>query len=116
MVISPGPNGLLIAKTVPTQGKKAGFVNVLGFLAAFYLHGALSILGISVLLTQSAEAFFIVKVVGALYLSWIGVKSLISAYRNVDAVNVKTATRGFAPISAKSPMFVCRLWNTMLIG
>jgi len=75
LVISPGPNGLLIAKTVPSQGKKAGFSNVLGFLAAFYLHGALSILGISVLLTKSAEVFLIVKVVGALYLSWIGVKS-----------------------------------------
>jgi threonine/homoserine/homoserine lactone efflux protein len=93
LVISPGPNGLLIAKTVPAQGKKAGFSNVLGFLAAFYLHGALSILGISVLLTKSAEAFFIVKVVGALYLSWIGVKSLISAYRNVDIVKVKTEIR-----------------------
>ena len=90
LVISPGPNGLLIAKTVPTQGKKAGFSNVLGFLAAFYLHGALSILGISVLLTKSADLFFIVKVVGALYLSWIGVKSLISAYRNVDSVKVET--------------------------
>jgi len=90
LVVSPGPNGLLIAKTVPTQGKKAGFSNVLGFLAAFYLHGALSILGISVLLTKSTEVFFIVKVVGALYLTWIGVKSLISAYRNVDTVKVKT--------------------------
>ena len=92
LVISPGPNGLLIAKTVPTHGQKAGFSNVLGFLAAFYLHGALSILGISVLLSKSAEIFFIVKVVGALYLAWIGVKSLISAYRNVDIVDVKTDT------------------------
>jgi len=88
LVISPGPNGLLIAKTVPSQGKKAGFFNVLGFLAAFYLHGALSILGISVLLTKSAELFLIIKVLGALYLSWIGVKSLVSAYRNVDNVTI----------------------------
>jgi len=92
LVISPGPNGLLIAKTVPTQGKKSGFSNVLGFLAAFYLHGILSILGISVLLTKSAEVFFIVKVIGALYLSWIGIKSLISAYRNVDIVKAQTGT------------------------
>lgn len=92
LVISPGPNGLLIAKTVPTHGQKAGFSNVLGFLAAFYLHGALSILGISVLLSKSAEIFFIVKVVGALYLAWIGVKSLISAYRNVDIVDVKAGS------------------------
>lgn len=88
LVISPGPNGLLIAKTVPTQGKKAGFSNIIGFLVAFYLHGALSILGISVLLTKSAEAFFVIKVVGALYLSWIGLKSLISAYRNVDTAKI----------------------------
>lgn len=92
LVISPGPNGLLIAKTVSEQGKRSGFSNVLGFLAAFYLHGSLSILGISVLLTKSAEVFFIVKVIGALYLSWIGIKSLMSAYRNVEPIKVKTNT------------------------
>ena len=59
LVVSPGPNGLLIAKTVPISGKKAGFANVAGFLSAFYIHGSLSLLGISVLLTKSAEAFFI---------------------------------------------------------
>lgn len=102
LVISPGPNGLLIAKTVPSQGKKAGFSNVLGFIAAFYIHGALSILGISVLLTNSAELFFIVKVIGALYLSWIGIKSLISAYYNnenkkvkIDTINNKTLKKSF---------------------
>ncbi|MGF1696212.1 LysE family translocator [Vibrio lamellibrachiae] len=79
LVVSPGPNGLLIAKTVPTSGKQAGFSNVVGFLTAFYLHGALSILGISALLTKSSEAFFIVKVLGACYLSWIGIKSLMGA-------------------------------------
>lgn len=48
LVMSPGPNGVLIAKTVPTSGRTAAFANVAGFVAAFYLHGALSILGISI--------------------------------------------------------------------
>jgi len=61
LVMSPGPNGVLIAKTVPTSGRGAGFANVAGFVAAFHLHGALSILGISILLVQSATAFTIVK-------------------------------------------------------
>jgi len=101
LVISPGPNGLLLTKTVPSQGKKAGFSNVLGFVAAFYVHGTLSILGISVLLTNSAELFFIVKIIGALYLSWIGIKSLISAYKNenkkleIDTTNTKTLKKSF---------------------
>ena len=84
LVMSPGPNGILIAKTVPLSGKAAGFANVGGFVAAFYLHGSLSILGISVLLTQSAQAFFIVKMLGAAYLCWIGVKALWSAWHSCE--------------------------------
>ncbi|MEM7208876.1 MAG: LysE family translocator [Pseudomonadota bacterium] len=84
LVMSPGPNGILIAKTVPISGKGAGYANIAGFVAAFYLHGSLSILGISVLLTQSAQAFFIVKMLGAAYLCWIGIKVLWSAWRDED--------------------------------
>ncbi|WP_317932952.1 LysE family translocator [Halioxenophilus sp. WMMB6] len=79
LVVSPGPNGLLIAKTVPSAGKAAGFANIAGFMVAFAVHGGLSILGISILLVQSAEAFFIFKLLGAAYLCWLGAKSLWSA-------------------------------------
>ncbi len=83
LVMSPGPNGVLIAKTVPTSGRAAGFANVAGFVAAFYLHGAMAILGISLILVQSATAFTIVKYLGAAYLIWIGVKALVAAYKGV---------------------------------
>ncbi|NNF81029.1 MAG: LysE family translocator [Rhizobiales bacterium] len=83
LVMSPGPNGVLIAKTVPTSGKSAGFANVAGFVAAFYVHGALSILGISLILVQSAQAFFVMKMLGAAYLCWIGVKALLEAWKGV---------------------------------
>ncbi|WOH36390.1 LysE family translocator [Thalassotalea fonticola] len=82
LVISPGPNGFLIAKTVPISGQKAGFANIWGFVAAFYVHGTLSIFGISMLLVQSAQAFFIFKMLGAAYLIWIGIKALISAVKD----------------------------------
>lgn len=82
LVISPGPNGVLIAKTVPTAGRLAGFANIAGFITAFYVHGSLSILGISILLVQSAQAFFIFKILGATYLCWIGIKSLLAAWKS----------------------------------
>lgn len=81
LVVSPGPNGFLIAKTVPLSGRKAGIANIWGFVAAFYLHGTLSIFGISVLLVQSAQAFFVFKLLGAAYLIWIGIKALVSAFK-----------------------------------
>lgn len=84
LVMSPGPNGVLIAKTVPTSGQWAGFANVAGFVVAFYLHGTLAILGISIILVQSATAFFIVKLLGAAYLCWIGFKALVEVWRGSE--------------------------------
>jgi threonine/homoserine/homoserine lactone efflux protein len=81
LVTSPGPNGVLIAKTVPTSGPTAGFANIAGFFTAFYIHGTLSILGLSIILMNSAIAFAIVKYLGAAYLIWVGVKSLIAAFK-----------------------------------
>ncbi len=86
LVISPGPNGFLIAKSVPLAGKKAGFANVGGFVAAFYVHGTLSVFGISVLLVQSATAFTVFKMLGAAYLIWIGVKAIRNAFRHKAVV------------------------------
>lgn len=81
LVMSPGPNGFLVARTVPTSGRSAGFANVSGFAVAFFLHGSLSILGLSIILMQSSLAFAVVKYLGAAYLVWIGVKSLLAAWR-----------------------------------
>lgn len=81
LVTSPGPNGALIAKTVPTSGRNAGFANIAGFFTAFYVHGTLSILGISVLLMKSAIAFAIVKYLGVAYLVWIGIKASLRPTR-----------------------------------
>lgn len=100
LIMSPGPNGLLIAKTVPSTGRGAGFANIGGFLVAFYLHGTLSVLGISVLLTQSAEAFTVVKVLGALYLGWIGARSLLSAFRPDRSKTTARSTAAQAPVLA----------------
>ncbi|TRW99665.1 LysE family translocator [Paracoccus sp. M683] len=94
LVMSPGPNGLLIARTVPTSGRAAGFANIAGFIAAFLVHGTLSILGISAVLMASATAFAVIKLLGAAYLIWIGIKALRSAWRGQPAsVRVQPARR-----------------------
>ena len=85
LVTSPGPNGVLIVRTVSSSGRATGFANIVGFFAAFYMHGALSILGISIILLKSATAFAVVKYLGAAYLCWIGIKSLVDALRGSGA-------------------------------
>jgi threonine/homoserine/homoserine lactone efflux protein len=91
LVMSPGPNGVLIAQTVPSSGRRAGFANVAGIVSAFYLHGTLSILGISLILVQSAFAFSVIKYLGAAYLCWVGLKALWAAYKHVKPQSIHRA-------------------------
>lgn len=81
MVMSPGPNGALILKTVPLCGKKHGYFNVIGMFVAFYLHGTLSIFGLSAILVSSAKLFLVIKILGAIYLAYLGLKAIISAFK-----------------------------------
>ncbi|GAA0370106.1 LysE family translocator [Bowmanella denitrificans] len=114
LVISPGPNGLLIAKTVPVSGRAAGFANIGGFVAAFYVHGTLSVFGISVLLVQSAQAFFIFKVLGAMYLCWIGFKSLLSAWKAQSVIadaGVKPGAKAISHAGAFAEGFLTNVLN-----
>jgi threonine/homoserine/homoserine lactone efflux protein len=46
------------------------------------MHGAFVVFGVSVILARSAELFFAVKMLGAAYLCWVGVKALAQAWRN----------------------------------
>lgn len=120
LVRSPGPNGVLIARTVPTAGRRAGWINIAGFATAFYVHGALSIFGLSVILLNSAWAFTAVKWIGAAYLAWIGIKALREAFderRVARGTDAKVATPGavapkrYGPVRAFSEGFLTNALN-----
>ena len=88
--MSPGPNGALLLKTVPMSGKKHGYVNVMGVVAAFYLHGTLSVFGLSAIIVSSANLFLIVKLIGAIYLGYLGIKAIISAFNQPNSSTTST--------------------------
>lgn len=81
LVMSPGPNAVLIVKTLSTQGRGASLLNILGLCTATFFHGALSVLGLSAIILQSAELFLLIKIIGALYLFYLGIKAIHSSFR-----------------------------------
>jgi len=113
LVVSPGPNGFLIAKTVPLSGHRAGLANIAGFVGAFYVHGTLSIFGISILLVQSANAFFVFKMLGAAYLIWLGIKALRNALSQSSAETNVAVEHQKKPISLKNAFYEGFLTNTL---
>ena len=113
LVISPGPNGFLIAKTVPLSGHRAGLTNIAGFVAVFYVHGTLSIFGISILLVQSANAFFVFKMLGAAYLIWLGIKALRNAFRQPATQSTLAEEPAQKPVSMKGAFYEGFLTNIL---
>lgn len=82
LVASPGPNGVLLIKTISSYGKKHAYVNIFGLVTATFVHGALSIFGLSALILSSSELFIFFKLIGASYLLYIGIKTIYNSFEN----------------------------------
>ena len=63
--IAPGPDSLLIMARSAGQGFKAGAAAVLGICSGTCVHIAAAAVGLSALLATSAEAFLLIKLLGA---------------------------------------------------
>ncbi len=86
--ITPGADTLYILNRSIFQGKKAGVLSVLGIGTGASIHCLFAILGLSTILAQSALAFQIVKYVGAVYLVYLGIKTLVS--KNTTSFELNT--------------------------
>lgn len=78
LVVSPGPDNLLAIGRGLSQGKVAAVVSGLSSGAGILFHVLAATFGLTVLIQTSEVAFYIVKLVGAAYLIWLGIKVLKS--------------------------------------
>jgi threonine/homoserine/homoserine lactone efflux protein len=76
--IIPGPDMLYIATRSLSQGRSAGLISVLGVYTGALVHVFAAALGLSGLIAASAVAFGVVKYIGAAYLIYLGVRTLLS--------------------------------------
>ncbi len=78
ITVAPGPDNLQVLARGISQGRAAGLVAALGFAAGISFHTTLAALGVAALLKSSPMAFEAVKLAGAAYLVWIGIKAIRS--------------------------------------
>lgn len=74
-VISPGPDFVLISRLSLSYSRKIGFAGAIGVALGIGVHIVYSILGIGALIASSVILFNTIKMLGALYLIYIGVMS-----------------------------------------
>ncbi|MCR9072104.1 MAG: LysE family translocator [Alphaproteobacteria bacterium] len=77
--LSPGPSNLYVMARSMSQGPRAGLVAAAGLFTGALGHVAAAAFGLSAIVLASAEAFVVLKWVGAAYLVWLGLQHLVSA-------------------------------------
>lgn len=84
LIILPGPDTAIATKNTLTVGRAGGYKTVLGTCCALLIHTTAAVIGLSAIIVKSALLFSIFKYVGAVYLVYLGIKTLW-ALKNKEA-------------------------------
>jgi RhtB (resistance to homoserine/threonine) family protein len=76
MIISPGPDFAIVVKNSLVNGRACGLFASVGIGLANLCHVTINLLGIGVIISNSLFTFTILKVLGAIYLLYLGYKGL----------------------------------------
>lgn len=94
--LTPGQDTFYIIGRSISGGRSAGIASALGIGAGSIIHTCFAALGLSALLAASASAFFVVKLIGAVYLIYLGIKLMLK--RGTTSVTSTRSGSTFASI------------------
>lgn len=103
----PGPAMLYTAAQTLGRGRRAGWLAVVGVHLGCYFHVVAAALGLALLFAAIPPAYIAMKVIGGLYLLWMGVRlwqqGLPSQTESVTPVAVKRVLRDSALVEVLNP-------------
>lgn len=85
-VISPGPDFVVAVKNSLTYGRKTGIWTAIGIGLGIGVHLIYCMAGLALLISQSILLFSIIKFIGAGYLIYIGVMSILAKSSKIEVV------------------------------
>jgi threonine/homoserine/homoserine lactone efflux protein len=89
VAVTPGPGIFYIVARTLAGGRREGLASSVGLGLGGLVHVVGGALGVSALIMASAEAFTVLKIAGAFYLIWLGIKTWREA-RIAEPAEVKT--------------------------
>jgi RhtB (resistance to homoserine/threonine) family protein len=79
VIVIPGPDTAVVTKNVLMHGRRAGLGTSLGVSAGLSIWTIAAAVGVASLVRASEMAFTVLKILGALYLVWLGIQALRAA-------------------------------------
>lgn len=84
IIIVPGPDFFVVMKNSITSGKGNGAMVALGITSAHVVYSLLAVFGIIFILANMYYVFVTIKILGAIYLIYLGIRSIISARQSMN--------------------------------
>lgn len=84
IIIVPGPDFFIVMKNSISSGRVNGTMAALGITSGHVIYSLLAIFGIIFILAQMYYVFLIIKILGACYLIYLGIRSIISARQGLN--------------------------------
>ncbi|MFC9762179.1 LysE family translocator [Rhodococcus jostii] len=76
LTVIPGPDMAVVTRAGLSGGRGAALRATFGVVAGLMVWGALTVVGLGAVLAASAEAYTVVKIVGGMYLVYLGLATL----------------------------------------
>lgn len=92
----PGSDTFYVLGRSIAQGRRIGIASVFGISAGGLFHTAMAAIGLSAIVTASATAFLIIKLIGAVYLIFLGIKMFfLNSHKLINSSSFSSSGSAF---------------------
>jgi len=110
-VISPGPDFIVVLKQCNAKGRKSAFLTSLGIALGIVVHVFYCIVGIGYLILKTPFLFSLIKIIGAVYLFYIGFISFYNTYNKKKNFSIKETPSKKNDVSSFYLGFITNVFN-----
>jgi len=122
-VISPGADFAMVTRNSYLYGRRAGLLAASGIALGVQVHVMYTMLGVGLLISKSPGLYFVIKIIGAIYLIYIGYQTFFAravvstetgagqSLNNLAALRAGFMTNAFNP---KTTLFVLSTYTQVV--
>jgi len=111
IVAIPGPSVMLIVKSTILRGRRAAMLVAVGVLCGDLVWAAAAVGGITALIVASRPAFEVLRLAGAAYLVYLGLRLLLARGTHLDVRQTPDLAAGRSSHRAFGEGLLCELSN-----
>lgn len=108
----PGPDFALITKNTLLYSRRVGILTAFGIAIAAMVHVTYCVLGVGLIISESLAIFTTIKIIGGLYLIYLGMQAFFAKHHSQPIGVESTFTKNtLSDIAAFRQGFLCNLLN-----